>query len=208
MYRLLFTITIFQLLLLGCQNSAPPPAVENGTPKKTIISGLHKETPNPFAAVDASPMDMSYYPAEYPKIKHGTNEPPVARIIYSRPQKHGRQMLGKELPYDSIWRLGANEGTELEFFKPATIQGKKIAAGRYLIYCIPTKDSWQLTLNTYIYSWGLAIDTAQDLHRFTIPVSANNPSAEFFTAVFESAKGGANLIFAWGDVVAKLPINF
>jgi Protein of unknown function (DUF2911) len=71
-------------------------------------------------ALDKSPMDMSYYPAGYPllKIQDKATEPLVARVLYSRPQKNGRSVFGELLEYGKIWRLGANEATELEFFKP------------------------------------------------------------------------------------------
>ncbi len=69
--------------------------------------------------VDKSPMDMSYYPANYPvsKINDKITEPLAARIVYSRPQKTGRAIFGGLLKYGEVWRMGANEATEIEFFK-------------------------------------------------------------------------------------------
>nr|WP_315818687.1 DUF2911 domain-containing protein [Paraflavitalea speifideiaquila] len=69
--------------------------------------------------VDKSPMDMAYFPVDYPKLKMSGNakEPLVARVIYSRPQKSGRAIFGDVLKYGHTWRLGANEATEIEFLK-------------------------------------------------------------------------------------------
>ena len=68
--------------------------------------------------LDKSPMDMSYSPQNYPIIKMNgkTTAQPVARVIYGRPQKAGRVIFGGIVAYDQIWRLGANEATEIEFF--------------------------------------------------------------------------------------------
>ena len=68
-------------------------------------------------------MDMSYYPNGYPvlKIQDKATEPLVARVIYSRPQKNGRTIFGELLEYGKVWRLGANEATEIEFFQVVKI---------------------------------------------------------------------------------------
>ena len=75
--------------------------------------------------LDASPMDVSYSPAGYPgqMIQKKFVGGPNARVIYSRPQLKGRTMLGDKEKYNTIWRLGANESTELEMFKDGTIGG-------------------------------------------------------------------------------------
>src|ERR1700741_4977067 len=69
--------------------------------------------------LDKSPMDMSYYPQNYPNLKMNgkVNDAPIARVVYSRPQKNGRQIFGGIVKYGEVWRLGANEDTEIEFFR-------------------------------------------------------------------------------------------
>jgi Protein of unknown function (DUF2911) len=198
------------LFLYGCGGN-------NGNERKTdtIIApakkqplSLKKETLNPFAMVDVSPMDMSYCPANYPIIKHIAGDMPNIRLIYSRPQKQGRTVFGDIVRYDTIWRLGANEGTEIEFFNQVTILGNKIKPGRYTLYCIPQKNNWQVILNTDVNVWGLNIDATKDVGKFTIPVSTTTSLSEYFTAIFENTATGANLVFAWDDVVTRLPIVF
>lgn len=166
------------------------------------------ESSHPYVAVDLSPMDMSYFPVDYPHIKHQLQDLPVMRIIYSRPQKKGRTIMGNVVKYDQMWRLGANECTEIEFFRPVTIQEKKVPAGRYTLYCMPRKDHWQIVLNKGLYGWGLDIDISKDIDSFTATLETTTTVAEYFTAVFEKTNTGANLIFAWDDTVAKLPIAF
>src|SRR4051812_26385606 len=80
------------------------------------------------ATMDKSPMDMCYFPVDYPvlKIQDKTPGPLIVRAIYSRPQKNGRRLFGELVEYGKVWRLGANEATELEFFQDVKIDSKKI----------------------------------------------------------------------------------
>ncbi len=166
--------------------------------------------PNTYASVDISPMDMSYFPVEYPKLKMANVniDPPVARVIYSRPQLQRRALFNGILKYDEPWRLGANEASEINFFRTVRIQGKNIKPGRYTIYGIPHTDKWTIAINSNIDTWGLKQDTTKDVAQFEIPIKTNGTSLEYFTMVFEKMDGGANLVIAWADVVAKLPIEF
>ena len=85
------------------------------------------------ASMDKSPMDMAYYPTDYPvlKIQDKASGPLIARVIYSRPQKNGRKLFGELVEYGKVWRLGANEATEIEFFQDVKIDNKKVKKGRY-----------------------------------------------------------------------------
>jgi len=168
-------------------------------------------------SIDKSPMDMSYYPEDYPKQKMVTPDManPVARVIYSRPQKNGRIIFADSSVTENViqhygqdWRLGANEATEIEFFKEVSISGKKIAPGRYIIYCIPYADKWKIILNQNLYSWGLHIDKAKDIAEMEIPVIKNNVQIEYFTMLFQKSTYGCDLVMSWGDVKAVLSINF
>lgn len=168
-------------------------------------------------SIDRSPMDMSYFPEDYPKQKMVTPNManPVARVIYSRPQKNGRIIFADSTTTENViqhygkeWRLGANEATEIEFFKDVTINEKKIAAGRYILYCIPSPATWKMIINQNLYSWGLHIDKAKDIAEIDIAVTKSNIQVEYFTMIFQQATGGCNLVMSWGDVKATLPINF
>ena len=165
---------------------------------------------NPYAVIDISPMDMSYFPVDYSKRKmaHEISTPPVMRVIYSRPHKQGRVIFGELLKYGERWRLGANEASEIEFFENVTIQNKKINASRYIIYCIPYPDKWTMILNNDVYTWGLKIDSTKDLMKFDIPIKKTSTNFEYFTMVFQPIANGAELVMAWDDTEARLPINF
>jgi Protein of unknown function (DUF2911) len=169
-----------------------------------------------YAAVDKSPLDIIYYPANYPMLKMngGDTNTLIARLIYSRPQKNGRIIFGNEPPpkyvqqYGAYWRLGANEASEIEFFKAVTIKGQKILKGRYIIYCIPYENKWTVIFNSNLFSWGLHPDTKKDIAKIDIPVSKTDQTTEFLSMVFEQSATSANLIIAWDNVKASLPISF
>jgi len=166
---------------------------------------------NPYAIVDISPMDISYFPADYPKLKMTDSvpvPPPLARVIYSRPHLQGRHLFTDLLKYGEPWRLGANESTELDLYTEATIQNKKIKSGRYVLYCIPGADSWTIVLNSNIDSWGLHPDATKDIARFSIPVKQTSSRLEYFTIVFEKTDNGADMIMAWDNLEARLPVAF
>ena len=168
-------------------------------------------------SIDKSHMDMSYFPEDYPKQKMITPAManPVARVIYSRPQKNGRIIFADSSltqnviqRYGQEWRLGANEATEIEFFKTISINEKKLGPGRYIMYCIPYPDKWKIIFNEKLYSWGLHIDKAKDIAEIELPVIKNNMEIEYFTMLFQKSTYGCKLVMAWGDMKVILPINF
>jgi DUF2911 family protein len=173
------------------------------------VPGAVSPAPNPYSDVDISPMDMSYFPLEYPKLRMDgrVSDPPLIRVVYSRPHKGGRKIFGGIVQYGAYWRLGANEATEIEFFRGVTIQDKKIKAGRYTIYCYPQESQWTIVLNNNLFTWGLKVDTTKEVARFDVPIK-KIPSIEYFSMVFQTTTDGANLVMAWDDVEAKLPIKF
>lgn len=160
-------------------------------------------------SLDKSPMDMSYYPAGYPvlKFQNKVTEPLVMRVIYSRPQLNGRKAFGELQKFDAIWRLGANEVTEIQFFKDVIINNKKIKKGRYSLYCIPYADKWTLIVNKETDVWGLKYDSTKDVVRADVPVEKNS-TTEALTMMFAKTETGANLMMYWDDVKAVLPIAF
>jgi hypothetical protein len=163
---------------------------------------------NPYIPIDVSPMDMIYLPKDYPVLKMSgkTSSPPVARIIYSRPHRQGRKIFGALLKWGQPWRLGANEATELQLFSPVNIQGKKIPEGRYILYCIPQPGEWTIIFNTKTDSWGLQQDSTKDLYKFTATVKATAAPVEYFSMEFDTTAAGADLVMAWDEVEARLPI--
>jgi hypothetical protein len=161
--------------------------------------------------VDKSPMDVSYYPNNYPilKIQNKANEPVVARVLYSRPQRQGRKVFGELVEYGKLWRLGANEATEIDFFKDVKIGGKKIAKGRYTLYAIVNETSWTMILNKDTDTWGsFKYDVKKDVVRTDVAAQKTEEVAETLSMWFEKTSTGASLFIAWEQVKISLPIIF
>jgi hypothetical protein len=143
------------------------------------------------------------------KIQGKATEPPSARVLYSRPKKEGRMVFGGLVAYGKVWRLGANEATEIELYKPATIGGKKIAAGRYTLYALVNEKSWTFILNNDNYIWGaFKYDEARDVVRTEVPVEQITDPVEYLSMMFDKTNDAVNLVVAWENTKASLPIIF
>ncbi len=159
---------------------------------------------------DKSPMDMSYYPVNYPvlKVQDKITEPVVARVVYSRPKKEGRTIFGGLVEYGKLWRLGANEATEIEFFQKVNIGDKKISKGRYTLYAVVNENSWTFVLNKETDTWGsFKYSPEKDVVRIDVPVEKLTEQVESFAMAFEKANNHINLIVAWENVKVALPIT-
>lgn len=78
-----------------------------------------------------------------------------ALLCYGRPAANGRTVFGDLLPFDELWRLGANEPTTLHLPFPATIAGVRVRRGKLSLYALPRPDAWTLILNRATRQWGI-----------------------------------------------------
>jgi hypothetical protein len=155
-------------------------------------------------------MDMAYFPTDYPTLKTQSKatQPPLMRVIYSRPQRDNRTIFGELVEYGKVWRLGANEATEVEFFKDATIGGKKVLKGRYTLYAIPDTSKWTIIINKDTDTWGAFIyDPKKDVLRTDVPVQKLATPVEPFSMIFNKTDKGAGLVIAWDRYSVTLPIE-
>ncbi|WP_461128798.1 DUF2911 domain-containing protein [Spirosoma aerophilum] len=166
--------------------------------------------------LDKSPMDMAYYPDDF---AHDRKFAPAkvgnkvfARVTYSRPAKKEREVFGKLIPYDKVWRVGANEATEVKFFTDAVIQGKKIKAGVYSFYVIPKENEWTLVLNTDLDQWGAYNYKPElDVLRINAPVKKTDELVENLSIQFRKAGDKvleSVLMIAWDNVLVETPVTF
>lgn len=161
--------------------------------------------------LDKSPMDMAYYPANYPvlRIQDKVSEPLVARVIYSRPQKEGRTIFGGLVQYGEVWRLGANEATEIELYRDVKINNRKLPKGRYTLYAIPTQKEWTVIFNKDTDIWGaFKYDEKKDVLRVSLPVQKVAEPVDMFSIAFTKAASGADMMIAWDEVFVTLPFRF
>lgn len=161
--------------------------------------------------VDKSPMDASYYPNNYPilKIQNKTTDSPVARVIYSRPQKNGRTVFGNLIEYGQVWRMGANEATELQLYQSVHLGRKKVPSGRYTLYALVEKDKWTIIINKETDTWGaFNYDADRDLARLEVPVEQLDKPVEYLSMMFEpSGTDTLLLVIEWDQVKVSVPFT-
>lgn len=151
-----------------------------------------------FASVDKSPLDLTI-------LRENRNAAPIAKIYYSRPQLNGRG-LDLLVPSGKVWRLGANEATEIVLNQDLVFGGKKLAKGRYTMFAVPSVSSWTIIFNSDTDAWGAySYDEKKDVFRVEAPTSASDKIAEAFSIDFNYAD--KKVYFGWGNVVAALPFS-
>ncbi len=161
---------------------------------------------------DKTHMDMSYFPSNYALEKaQGKPVQLILRVTYSRPHKRDRSVIFGDstapVPYNKLWRLGANETTELELIKPVTINNTKLIPGRYTLYAIPNKNSWKIMVNSNLYTWGdFNYDNKKDLVTVEVPVQYTKFSLETFLIYFQKNNTGCSMILTWDNVLVAVPI--
>ncbi|HZI24343.1 MAG TPA: DUF2911 domain-containing protein, partial [Chryseolinea sp.] len=80
------------------------------------------------------------------------------RVFYNRPFKKGREIFGGLVPYDKVWRTGANEATTFETSKDLLIEGKTLKKGKYSLWTIPGEETWKVIFNSEFGQWGIGSD--------------------------------------------------
>ncbi|CAM1345894.1 DUF2911 domain-containing protein [Tenacibaculum crassostreae] len=154
-----------------------------------------------FPGLDKSPMDAATYPSSYRVIDK------KVKVIYSRPQLKKRS-LAKLAPAGKIWRTGADEATEITFYKDVVFGGKEVKSGTYTMFTIPGDKEWTVILNTSTNVWGAFFyNESDDVVRVKGTVSKANKSIEVFSIVFEGEDDTFNMYLGWGDTIVTVPVK-
>ncbi len=175
------------------------------------ISAQHPE----FPPLDKSPADIAYFPSRaafrfFTKTEEERQaDEPLIKVVYSRPQKKGRDIFGELEPFGKVWRAGANENTEIQFFKDAKIGETSVPAGTYSLFIVPEEDKWTLILNRDLDAWGAySYDEAKDLLRYNAMVQKASKVIEEFSIAFDADEEGALMIMGWDKTYVEIPIRF
>lgn len=131
----------------------------------------------------------------------------TVKVDYCRPYKKGRAIFGGLVPYGQVWRTGANEATLVSFAQDVTVAGKPLKAGEYSLWTIPSQQGWIAIINGETGQWGTNYDPKKDVFRAPIQARPHSPLAEQFTISFAPASGGTDMILAWDETEAVIPIR-
>jgi len=158
-------------------------------------------TAQEFPKMDVSPMDAASYPTNWREADK------LVKVIYSRPQLKGRS-LDKLAPNGKVWRTGANEAAEITFYKNVMFGDKKVKAGTYTLFTIPTDGNWIVILSNQKNVWGSYFyDEKEDVARVEAEVSQAKNSLEAFSIVFDAEKGEVMMHLGWGKTRVALPVK-
>ncbi len=129
-------------------------------------------------------------------------------IMYCRPGVKGRVIWGGLVPYDEVWRTGANEATTVTLSKPVKINGKPLPAGTYSLHTIPGKTTWTVIFNKAAEQWGsYGYDAAKDALRVQVEPKSGAPQ-EWMTFSFpEVSHDAATLELSWEKIRIPLRIE-
>ncbi len=180
------TLSIFMVFALSYSTFAQEVKV---TPDPNKVTGKATEAkPSPMAVATMKKGDA------------------YVKVVYGQPHLKGRKMLGEKEPYGKVWRLGANESTEITLTKDMMIGGKNVKAGTYSMFAVPEKDKWTLVLNSDLGQWGAySYDKSKDVVRVDAPVKKAEKTFEPFTIWFKADGSAMNM--AWGDTQVSVPVK-
>jgi len=134
-------------------------------------------------------------------------------VSYSRPYKKERVIFGGLVPYNKVWRTGANEATTFTTSKDLKIKGKILPAGKYSLFTKPSKNQWQIIFNKETGQWGIDpfsgnANRDETKDALTIEVGAlDTPDVfEQFTIAFNQMGEDIEMVLMWDQTLVVVPI--
>lgn len=134
-------------------------------------------------------------------------------VFYNRPYKKGREIFGALVPYNEVWRTGANEATSFKTNKDLKIQGTLMPKGEYTLWTIPNDSVWEIIFNTKQYPWGVDAQMKPmrepqfDLMNFKVSVQDLDKSVEQFTIAFDNITDDLKMTLVWDKTKIEIPME-
>lgn len=134
------------------------------------------------------------------------------KLSYSRPSAKGRKVFGELVPFNEVWRTGANASTKLTFAQDVKIEGNSLKAGTYALYTIPGPAEWTVIIHTNTKHRSIAGDVykpAEDAFRFKVKPARTSNHVETFTIGFgDITAKSCNVIISWENTEVRFRIDF
>jgi len=134
-------------------------------------------------------------------------------VFYNRPSKRDRPVFGALVPFDKVWRTGANEATTFETNQDLSINGTLLPKGKYTLWTVPKADNWKVMFNSKQYDWGVNDkmepnwDPNFDVVEVEVPAQKLNKTVEQFTIAFDNSTDDLKMTMAWDDVKIEIPLK-
>ena len=158
---------------------------------------------------ETAAQDLAFPAASPPALVRDQVGLTTVEIEYARPGVKGRKIFGGLVPYDEVWRTGANAATRISFSTDVFLAGKKVPAGSYALFTIPAEDEWAIILNEAPEQWG---SYARDPNKDVVVVSAPNETlpetVETMRLGLEHIRdGSAHLTLAWENTRVRVGLE-
>lgn len=175
-------------------------------PKKLIFIFLLISTSS-LAKIDSLiKPQMRFSPTQIANLKINASQ--YIKCTYGQPLKKGRIVFGNLVPFNQLWRTGANEATELTVTSDFEIGSKQMKAGTYSLFTIPKEDKWTVILNSDLGLWGaFDYDSTKNVFAEDFASSKTENDFEGFTISFEDRKEGTVMLMAWEQTLLVVPIK-
>lgn len=129
-------------------------------------------------------------------------------INYNRPGVKGRAIWGALVPYDKVWRAGANEATTIEFGSDVWVNGSKLSKGLYSLHAIPGASEWTIIFNTVAEQWGsYSYDAAKDAVRLTVKPEAADHREWLTFEIPEMTTDTAKIVMRWEKLAVPFTVD-
>jgi hypothetical protein len=136
------------------------------------------------------------------------------KVFYNRPSKKGREIFGGLVPFDKVWRTGANEATTFESSQDLLIEGQTLKAGKYSLWTIPRETTWTIIFNSEHGQWGVNSkgesnhNPELDVLRVDVHAVQQEQQFEQFTIAFEKTGEDAEMVLIWDKTLISVPFTF
>ena len=134
-------------------------------------------------------------------------------VFYNRPSKRERVVFGGLVPYNNVWRTGANEATTFETNRSLKIGADSLSVGKYTLWTIPDEETWKVIFNSKQYPWGVddamkpMRDPEFDIITIEVPVQKLDSPVEQFTIAFDNSTDNLSLTMAWDKTKIVVPLK-
>ena len=128
-------------------------------------------------------------------------------IDYGRPARRGRRIFGAVVPWNQVWRAGANWATHLETSDDLTLGSLRLARGTYTLFVLPSPEGWALIINRQTSQWGTEYSRERDVARIPLEVRTTSAPVERLTYAIAKRNGRQYLELGWDTLIAAIPVG-
>jgi hypothetical protein len=178
-----------------------------------LTLGLAAATLGPTLVFAQTPQAPDLTQRRIPMVSQGAKMTQViglsqVTVTYHRPGVKGRQIWGGLIPYNEVWRVGANEPTLVTFSDPVTINGQKLSAGTYRLLAIPGQSEWTVIFNAETKNWGSIYDAKYDSLKIVVKPESNQHEEWLSFSFTDLTPSSAKLVIAWEKLKVGFTVEF